>query len=95
MGNSNAISTSKIRKITLIKKNRSEKGNRAEFLGSNPHSNGEDFSRSSIDFFANILANSIIIVDNKIIIVVMIIRIIIIYFVLANFLIGSQIYLLY
>lgn len=45
------ISTSKIRKITAIKKKRRENGVRAVDLGSNPHSNGEAFSRSKIDFF--------------------------------------------
>jgi hypothetical protein len=34
MGKSSAISTSKIIKITAIKKNRDEKGSRAEFFGS-------------------------------------------------------------
>jgi hypothetical protein len=51
IGNSRAISTSKIRKITAIRKNRSENGRRADLLGSNPHSNGDLFSRSSIFFF--------------------------------------------
>lgn len=37
-GKRRVISTSKIRKITAIKKNRKEKGNRAEPFGSNPHS---------------------------------------------------------
>ena len=37
-GNNSAISTSKIMKITAIRKNRDEKCNRAEFFGgSNPH----------------------------------------------------------
>jgi hypothetical protein len=43
IGRSWAISTSKIRKITAIRNNRSENGSRVGFLGSNPHSNG-DFS---------------------------------------------------
>lgn len=43
------ISISKIIKIIPSKKNRREKGIRALFLGSNPHSNGEDFSRSLRD----------------------------------------------
>lgn len=34
-------------KITARRKNRSEKGIRALFLGSNPHSKGEHFSRSN------------------------------------------------
>lgn len=52
-GRRRVISTSKIRKITAIKKNRNEKGRRADPLGSNPHSNGEFFSRSMIVFFAS------------------------------------------
>ena len=47
-------STSKIRKITAIKKNCVEKGKRADLIGSNPHSKGEGFSRSLNSFFANI-----------------------------------------
>lgn len=46
MGNIKAISTSKIKKIIAIKKNRKEKGRRDELNGSNPHSNGDIFSRS-------------------------------------------------
>lgn len=92
IGNNSAISTSKIKKITAIKKNRNEKGIRAEFLGSNPHSNGDDFSRSSIDFLEISVTIIIINIDSRIIVVIMIIKIIIIYFVLTSFLIGSQIY---
>lgn len=36
-------------KIMASKKNRVENGIRAVLLGSNPHSNGDDFSRSSED----------------------------------------------
>lgn len=36
-------------KIMANKKNRVENGTRAVLLGSNPHSNGDDFSRSSED----------------------------------------------
>lgn len=50
-GSKSVISTSKIKKITAIKKKRSEKGRRADPLGSNPHSKGEFFSRSIIVFF--------------------------------------------
>lgn len=39
---------SKIRKITASRKNRRENGIRADFRGSNPHSNGECFSRSGV-----------------------------------------------
>lgn len=44
------ISTSKIKNTIAIKKNRNEKGSRADPLGSNPHSNGEFFSRSLMVF---------------------------------------------
>jgi hypothetical protein len=44
-GINNTISMSKTRKITAKRKNRSENGARAEPVGSNPHSNGESFSR--------------------------------------------------
>ena len=42
------ISISNTRKITARRKNRKENGIRALPRGSNPHSKGEDFSRSSI-----------------------------------------------
>ena len=42
------ISISNTKKITAKRKNRVENGIRAFLLGSNPHSNGEDFSRSFI-----------------------------------------------
>lgn len=35
--------------MTANRKNRMEKGRRALFLGSKPHSKGEDFSRSMDD----------------------------------------------
>jgi hypothetical protein len=50
IGRRSAISTAKIIKITAVKKNRDEKFIRAEFFGSNPHSNGDLFSRSSLFF---------------------------------------------
>jgi len=52
-GKRSVISTSKIKKITAIKKKRREKGSRADPFGSNPHSKGEFFSRSMIVFFAS------------------------------------------
>ena len=58
-GKSKVISTSKIRKITAIRKNRKENGNRADPLGSNPHSYGEFFSRSVIVFLEIMEANVI------------------------------------
>ena len=44
-GNIIATSTSKIKKITVIIKNRSEKDLRILCSGSNPHSNALNFSR--------------------------------------------------
>lgn len=46
-----------------IKKNRIEKGSRDELNGSNPHSNGELFSRSMITFFDSDEAKNITIVE--------------------------------
>lgn len=68
-GSKRVISTSKTRKITAIRKNRREKGSRADPLGSNPHSKGEFFSRSAIVFLAK--------TDDKIITTVAMIRTII------------------
>lgn len=50
-GKIKVISTSKIKKIIVIKKNRNEKGKRGDLIGSNPHSNGDSFSWSSFFFF--------------------------------------------
>lgn len=47
-------STSKIKKIIVIKKKRIEKGKRAEYLGVNPHSKGLAFSRSLEDLKDNL-----------------------------------------
>jgi len=52
-GRMRVSSTSKIKKITATKKNWIENGRRAEFMGSNPHSKGEGFSRSGDSFFAS------------------------------------------
>ena len=46
IGRRSTISTSNTRKITANRKNRREKGCRADLCGSKPHSKGEDFSRS-------------------------------------------------
>lgn len=53
-GNNKTISTSKIKKIIASKKNRKEKGKRADLIGSKPHSKGELFSRSLIVRLAKI-----------------------------------------
>lgn len=44
------------------RKNRIENGIRAEFLGSNPHSKGDSFSRSIVDRLFKIKAASITII---------------------------------
>jgi hypothetical protein len=94
IGSSSAISTSKIMKITAIRKNRDENGSRAEFFGSKPHSNGDLFSRSLLTFFDTSDASIIKIVVIVIVIVAMVMIIIITYLVFTNFLIGSQVYFL-
>lgn len=91
IGISRVISTSKIRKITAIKKNCNEKGSRAEFLGSNPHSNGLLFSRSINVFFEIIEARNIIKDEIIKINVLNIIIMRITYIIYVNLLIGSQI----
>jgi hypothetical protein len=55
----NAISTSKIKKIIAIKKNRIEKGYRDEFKGLKPHSKGVSLFRSINIFLDKIDAKSI------------------------------------
>lgn len=75
IGKINAISTSKIKKITAIKKNRNEKGIRADLFGSNPHSNGDLFSRSLINFFDRIVAIIITIIGIKNLIIILVVKI--------------------
>jgi hypothetical protein len=81
-----------IMKITAIKKNHDEKGSRAEFFGSNPHSNGDFFSRSPLISFEISVVSIIIADDNKMVTIAIIIIIIIINLVFTNFLIGSQVH---
>lgn len=73
------ISTSKIKKIIVMMKNWREKGKREEVLGSNPHSNGDNFSRSKNFFFEMIVEIKIKIREIKKIIVAIIIKLRIIY----------------
>lgn len=68
IGINSVISTSKIKKITAIKKKCNENGVRADLLGSNPHSNGDLFSRSKKLFFE--------IIEERIIKILQIIKII-------------------
>lgn len=65
IGRIRAISTSKIKKIMAIKKNRIEKGRREELIGLNPHSKGDNFSRSLFFFFDSIDEISITILEIK------------------------------
>lgn len=60
MGRRSTISMSKSKNRTANRKNREEKGIRAEDFGSNPHSNGEDFSRFMVDFMARLQAKAVI-----------------------------------
>lgn len=57
IGIRSTISMSNTMKITARRKNRVENGIRAEFIGSNPHSNGDVFSRSFEDRVYRMLAN--------------------------------------
>lgn len=79
IGRINAISTSKIKKIIVIKKNRIENGSREEFIGSNPHSKGDVFSRSFNDFFESKDARYITIIATTMIINAIKYKVIIIY----------------
>lgn len=88
-GRIKVISTSKIRKITAIKKNWREKGIRAEDLGSNPHSKGDLFSRSENVFFDKIVAKIIIILAIMKVIVAIVTEMNIIYASNLDLLIGS------
>lgn len=63
MGKIITISTSKIKNRTAIRKNCDENGIREDLFGSNPHSNGDLFSRSMVDFFLIKIHNNIIIID--------------------------------
>jgi len=73
--------------ITAIRKNRDDKGCRAEFFfGSNPHSNGDLFSRSSLIFFEINIVNTIMVADNKMVTAAVVLIIIITYLVFNKFL---------
>jgi hypothetical protein len=87
IGSSSAISTSKTMKIIAIRKNRDENGSRAEFLGSNPHSKGDLFSRSSLFFFQIKVVRYITPFDTVIVVAVTVSIITNLFF--TNFLIGS------
>jgi len=85
-GNRTAISTSKIIKITAVKKNRDEKGSPAEFFGSNPHSKGDLFSRSLFIFHEISVVNIIMAADNRMVTVAAVMVIIITCLVFHKFL---------
>lgn len=74
IGINKVISTSKIKKIKLIRKKWILKGGRLLDIGSNPHSKGDDFSRSwkvflDIKKFKIIKIKEIVIKMNKYIII--------------------------
>jgi len=72
------ISTSKIKKMIAIRKNRKEKGIRLEEKGSNPHSNGDAFSRLDSFFILKRVVSRIrVVVMIRMIVVDVIIMIII------------------
>lgn len=72
------ISMSNTIKMIASKKNRIENGIRALWFGSNPHSNGDDFSRVGVERIAVIQAVEKII-EGKIIAIDVEIKIIVIY----------------
>jgi hypothetical protein len=72
--------------MTAIRKNRDENGSRAEFFGSNPHSNGDLFSRSSLIFFEIRVVSTIMADDSKMVIIAVVIIINIIYLVFHKYL---------
>lgn len=72
------ISTSNTRNKVATKKNWIENGIRGDLLGSNPHSNGDIFSRSIFLFFLVMMHSAIIIIEitSAVVIIVVIMRII-------------------
>jgi len=96
IGRIKVISTSKIKKITATKKNRKEKGTRAELRGSNPHSKGDSLSKDFISLAPTTNATTINTNETKNETIKNIHTKIIIFFKrYLNQLIGSQSYLLY
>lgn len=59
IGKINTSSTSKIKKTTATRKNRSENGRRGIDWGVNPHSNGLLFSRSEALLLPSLIPNTI------------------------------------
>ena len=68
IGSSSAIATSKMIKITTIRKNQDENSSHAEDFGSNPHSNG-DFFLDLLYFPLRLKLLGITAVDSRIVIV--------------------------
>jgi hypothetical protein len=89
------ISTSKIKKIIVIIKNCKEKGNRDDVLGSNPHSNGEYFSRSFFFFLEIIIEIKIKIQEINIMSIAIIIKKEIIYIIFVNKLFNWKLNILF
>ncbi len=79
--------------MIAIKKNRKENGIREELIGSNPHSNGDLFSRSIIVFLDKVEAsNMIMLVIIKIIVLIIKVEKIIYTKYYLVLMIGSHIY---
>lgn len=96
IGRTSAISTSKIKKIIAIKKNRIEKGSREELKGLKPHSKGDVFSCSKYVFFLKAEESVMTIIAIIKILNPIIIKLKIIYIKLnLIFVIGSYIYFIY
>lgn len=84
------ISMSKIRKIKVTLKNRIENGIRFKEKGSNPHSNGDNFSFEKLIFFEEITKIEIIKIINKKIKIKFLIKLF-----LKNFMFGKHTYFIY
>jgi len=77
IGNNSAISTSKILEITAKKRIVMRMVAVRSSFSSNPHSNGNQYSRSSLIFFEINVVSAIIDFDNKMVTVAVVIIIII------------------
>ena len=88
------ISTSKIKKTIVIRKNRKEKGTRTDEFKSKPHSKGVDFSRSAVGLSERMSVNNSTKPEIKMIKVEARINGIIVSSSEEDFLVGSQTYII-
>lgn len=89
------ISTSKIKKMMAIRKNRRENGIRLDENGSNPHSNGDAFSRLEVVFFLMIDAVKMIRIEMIRVIIDDAMIGMIIFLILLNLVFGRHLYYVY